>query len=65
VHRAILQKTKQITLIGRGSVLDIGCPRCGGEYRHHTDAVFFYRDEEKRVSALAPAIRVHDGRECS
>jgi predicted RNA-binding Zn-ribbon protein involved in translation (DUF1610 family) len=41
-----LQRSKDITLIDRGSVMDLACPRCGGEYLHHTGAVFFDRGED-------------------
>nr|AWM01285.1 hypothetical protein CIT40_15420 [Bradyrhizobium amphicarpaeae] len=26
--------------------MDLACPRCGGEYLHHTGAVFFDRGED-------------------
>jgi hypothetical protein len=41
-----LQTSKDIALIDRGSVLEFRCPRCGGEYLHHTGAVFFERGED-------------------
>jgi hypothetical protein len=46
-REAILQTTKNITLLDRGSVFDLGCPRCGGEYLHHTGALFFERGEDQ------------------
>jgi hypothetical protein len=42
-----MQKSKDIRLFDRGSVMDLGCPRCGGEYLHHTGAVFFERGEDR------------------
>jgi hypothetical protein len=41
-----LQTSKAISLIDRGSVSELRCPRCGGEYMHHTGAVFFERGED-------------------
>jgi hypothetical protein len=43
---APLLKSKDITLLDRGSVMDLACPQCGSEYLHHTGAVFFNRGED-------------------
>jgi hypothetical protein len=44
-----LQTSKDIALIDRGTVLEIRCPRCGGEYLRHTGAVFFERGEDEET----------------
>lgn len=47
-REAILQNSKQISLLDRGSVFELACPRCGGECLHHTGAVFFDRGEDQK-----------------
>ena len=41
-----MQISKDISLIDRGSVQELACPRCGGEHLQHTGAVFFNRAED-------------------
>jgi hypothetical protein len=44
-----MQTSKLIELLDRGSVMELACPRCGGEYLHHRGAVFFERGEDQAL----------------